>query len=109
MSGTATIATVSDTQINVFWRQMQRQLKFPPWLTLLTGIFAVCAWNSFVFSFLSPTAQLFRAAIPFWAAFTACFFIVSRQPRFALKAVGWTGLVFSVFSLVVTVAELSGH
>ena len=103
------MANVSDTENNVLWRQMQRQLKFPPLLTLLTGIFAVCAWNSFVYSFISPTAQLFRAAIPFWAAFTACFFIVSRQPRFALKTVGWTGLVFSVFSLVVTVAELSGH
>ena len=103
------MADVSGTQGNALQWQMQRQLKFPPLLTLLAGVFAVCAWNSFVFSFLSPTAQLFRAAIPFWAAFTACFFIVSRQPRFALKTVGWTGLVFSVFSLVVTVAELSGH
>ena len=88
---------------------MQRQLKFPPLLTLLTGIFAVIAWNSFVYSPINITAQLFRTAISFWAVFTACFFIVSRQPRVALKTVGWTGLVFSVFSLVVTVAELSRH
>ena len=103
------MANVSDTESNLLWRQMQRQLKFPPFLTLLTGAFAMLAWNSYVYSFIGPTAQLFRAAIPFWAAFTACFFIVSRQPRFALKTVGWTGLVFSVFSMVVTVAELSTH
>ena len=103
------MADMSEIQSNVLWRQMQRQLKFPPWLTLLTGIFAVCAWESFVYSFTSPAAQLFRAAIPFWAAYTACFFIVSRQPRLALKAVGWTGLVFSVFALVMTVAMLTGH
>jgi hypothetical protein len=103
------MASLSDTESNSLRRQMHRPLKFPPFLTLLTGAFAVCAWNSYVYSFIGPTAQLFRAAIPFWAAFTACFFIVSRQPRFALKTVGWTGLVFSVFSLVVTVAELSTH
>ena len=103
------MADVSDTQSNTLWRQMQRQLKFPPWLTLLTGIFAVLAWNNLVYSFTSPAAQLFRAAIPLWAAYTACFFIVSRQPRFALKTVGWTGLVFSVFALVMTIAELSRH
>ena len=103
------MADVSDTQSNTLRWLLQRELKFPPWLTLLTGIFAVCAWESFVYSFISPAAQLFRAAIPFWAAYTACFFIVSRQPRLALKAVGWTGLVFSVFALVMTVAMLTGH
>ena len=103
------MAGVSDTQSNALRRQMQRQLKFPPLLTLLTGIFAVLAWNSFVYRPIGPAAQLFRAAIPFWAAYTACFFIVSRQPRVALRTVGWTGLVFSVFALVMTIAELTGH
>jgi hypothetical protein len=103
------MADVSDTQSNSLRWLLQRQLKFPPLLTLLTGIFAVLAWNAFVYRSSDTAAQLFRAAIPFWAAYTACFFIVSRQPRFALKAVGWTGLVFSVFALVITVAELSSH
>jgi hypothetical protein len=103
------MADVSDTQSNTLHWLLQRQLKFPPLLTLLTGAFAVLAWNSYVYSFIGPVPQLFRAAIPFWAAYTTCFFIVSRQPRFALKAVGWTGLVFSVFALVITVAELSSH
>jgi hypothetical protein len=103
------MADVSDTQSNTLRWLLQRELKFPPLLTLLTGAFAVLAWNGYVYSFMGPTAQLFRAAIPFWAAYTACFFIVSRQPRFTLKAVGWTGLTFSVFALVITVAELSSH
>lgn len=100
---------VSDKENNTLWRQMQRQLKFPPFLTLYAGAFAVLAWNAFVYSPSDTTAQLFRAAVPFWAAFTACFFIVSRQPRLVLKTVGWAGLVFSVVSLTVTIAELSGH
>jgi hypothetical protein len=109
MNGTATMADVSDTQSNALWRQMQQPLKFPPLLTLLTGIFAVLAWNAFVYRSSDTTAQQFRAAVPFWATYTACFFIVSRQSRVALKTVGWTGLVFSVFALVMTVAEVSGH
>jgi len=103
------MANVSETQSNTLWQLMQRQLKFPPLLTLLTGAFAVLAWNSYVYSFINPTAQLFRAAIPFWAVFTVCFFIVSRQPGLALRTVGWTGLAFSVFALVITAAELSTH
>jgi hypothetical protein len=109
MSGTATMTDVSETQSNTLRWLLQRQLRFPPLLTLLTGAFAVLAWNGYVYSFMGPTAQLFRAAVPFWAAFTACFFIASRQPRVVLKTVGWIGLVFSVFSLVVTVAELTRH
>jgi len=94
--------------------QWNRQLKFPPFLTLYAGGFAVWAWCAFVFhptGGLGPSVcnQLLRAAVPFWAAFTACFFIVTRQPRMTLKTIGWIGLTFSMFSLAVTVAELSGH
>jgi hypothetical protein len=103
------MADVSETQGNFLQWLMQRQLRFPPWLTLLVGIYAVCAWSSLVYSFSNPIAQLFRAAIPFWAAYTVCFFIVSRQSRVALRAIGWTGLTFSVFALVMTVAMLTGH
>jgi cell division protein FtsW (lipid II flippase) len=103
------MANVSNIQSKALQWHMQRQLKFPPLLTLLTGIFAVLAWNSYVYPPVGPTVQMFRAAIPFWAAFTTCFFIVSRQPRRTLKTVGWTGLVFSVFALMLTIAELSRH
>jgi hypothetical protein len=103
------MANISDAKSSALWRQMQQELRFPPLLTLFTGIFAVLAWNAFVYRSSDTTAQLFRAAVPFWAAFTACFFIVSRQPRVGLKTVGWTGLIFSVFALVMTVAEVSGR
>jgi hypothetical protein len=103
------MANVSNIQSNALQWHTQRQLTFPPLLTLLTGIFAVLAWNTYVYPPIGPTAQVFRAAMPFWATFTACFFIVSRQSRIALKTVGWTGLAFSVFALVLTIAELSRH
>jgi hypothetical protein len=103
------MVNVSQTESNALWQLTQRQLKFPPLLTLCAGVFGVLAWNSFVFHPTDTLAQMFRDAIPFWAAYTACFFIVSRQPRLALKAVGWTGLVFSVFALVVTVAMLARY
>jgi hypothetical protein len=91
--------------------QLNRQLRFPPFLTLYAGGFALWAWCAFVFgpSASESANQLLRAAVPFWAAFTACFVIVTRQPRVALKIAGWTGLTFSIFSLAVTIAELSGH
>jgi hypothetical protein len=103
------MTNVSATSNNPLWQQMQRQLKFPPFLTLYAGVFGLLAWNSFVYCSGDTTAQLFRAAVPFWAAFTVCFFIVSRQSRVLLKSVGWTGLVFSVVALAVTVAEVSGR
>ena len=92
---------------SAFEHQWNRQLRFPPYLTLYAGGFAVWAWCAFVFH--SASNQQLRAAVPFWAAFTACFFIVTRQPRAALKTVGWIGLTFSMFSLAVTIAELSGQ
>jgi len=91
--------------------QLNRQLKFPPFLTLYAGGFALWAWCAFVFHPLTTESanQLLRAAVPFWAVFTACFFIVTRQSRPPLKVTGWVGLAFSMLALAVTVAELSGH
>lgn len=91
--------------------QANRPLKFPPFLTLYAGGFAVWAWCAFVFypGAAESANQLLRAAVPFWAAFTACFFIVTRQRYVTLKITGWAGLVFSTFALAVTIAELSGH
>ena len=91
--------------------QANRQLKFPPFLTLYAGGFAVWAWCVFVFHPVAAESanQLLRAAVPFWAAFTACFFIVTRQRYLTLKITGWVGLVFSMFALAVTIAELSRY
>ncbi len=85
------------------------QLSLPPFLTLYTGGFAAWAWCAFVFhpAPAESANQLLRAAVPFWAAFTACFFIVTRQRYVTLNITGWTGLVFSIFALAVTIAELS--
>lgn len=110
--------SVMAVESNAFRRYTQRQLMFPPFLTMVVGGLAVWAWCSFVFGPIGSrnsvvleeaTVAVIRAAVPFWAVFTMCFFIVSRQPRWTLKSVGWTGLAFSVFSLAVTVAVLTGR
>jgi hypothetical protein len=100
------MANITDTEKSAFWRQ---QLKFPPLLTLYAGALGVLVWNGFVGGSTEPTVQLVRAAVPLWALFTICFFIVVHQPRFALKTVGCAGLALSVIALAVTVTELSGH
>jgi len=100
---------VSDAGSNAFWRQMRRQLKFPPFLMLYAGAAGVLLWISFVGGSTEPTTQLVRAAVPLWGFFTVCFFIVSRQSRVVLSTVGCTGLLFSVIALAVTVTEFSGR
>jgi hypothetical protein len=96
---------------STLYTQINRQLRFPPFLTLYAGGFAVWAWCAFVFypGAAESANQLLRAAVPFWAAFTACFFIVTRQRFVTLKITGWAGLVFSMFALAVTIAESSGR
>jgi len=95
-----------------YW-QLNRQLRFPPFLTLYAGAFAVWAWCAFTFypvgGLDASATQLLRVAILLWAAFTACFFIVTRQPQVHLKIAGCVGFVFSVFSLAVTIAKWCGY
>ncbi|HTS16906.1 MAG TPA: hypothetical protein VMP11_04980 [Verrucomicrobiae bacterium] len=108
---TVAMANELHLESNPLLGQLNRQLKFPPFLTLYAGGFALWAWCAFVFHPLTTESanQLLRAAVPFWAVFTACFFIVTRQSRPPLKVTGWVGLAFSMLALAVTVAELSGH
>ena len=100
---------LSNTESNTLWQQMRRQLKFPPFLTLYVGAIGILAWNGFVGGSTEPTVQLVRAAVPLWALFTICFFIVVHQSRPVLKTVGCAGLALSVIALAVTVTVFSAR
>lgn len=67
------MANVSDAGRNAFWRQMRRQLKFPPLLTLYAGAIGVLAWNGFVGGSAEPTVQLVRATVPLWGSLPFAF------------------------------------